>query len=173
MTVLADLNKKILNNFMSSKLFIESTNIMCFVSFGSEVDTHSIIQNSLENSKKIFVPYIEEGKKEMKISQIESFDDLVPGRFNILEPKADKIREASKDDLDLIIVPGLVFDKKGYRIGYGGGYYDKFMASMKKNTKKLGISFNFQLINDKLPKDEFDIPVNYILTEKGIITAKS
>ena len=73
-------------------------------------------------------------------------------------------------EVDLIIVPGVAFDKCGYRIGYGGGYYDRFLSNLDHVTK-ISLAFNMQLI-DKIPTDHFDIPVNYIITEKEIINCK-
>ena len=149
-------------------------NIMIFVSFRNEIYTHDLIKNLLKVKKtNIFVPYIDKSVDEMKISHITNYEtDLEPGVFGILEPK-EKLRNSNnfKNNLDLIIVPGLVYSKKGYRIGYGGGYYDKFLSSIPENIKKVGIVYS-NLVVDKLPINKYDIPVDLIITDHENIKPK-
>ena len=110
----------------------------------------------------MFLPFI--NSEKLFFSKINSLNDLVIGKFNILEPK-DRFK--TKEELDLIIVPGLVFDKKGNRIGHGKGYYDSFLKK-HPNATKIGLAFEDQ-INKKILVEDHDIPMDFIITEKRII----
>ncbi len=159
---------KIKEKLYSLSEFKTSKNILLYVSFNNEVDTINIIKDLLiKKEKNVLVPYVDKDKL-IRISKINSFDDLEPKTFGILEPKKNKIRNFDIDELDLVIVPGIVFDKNGHRIGYGHGYYDKFLEKLRKNTIKIGLCCDFQLI-DKIPEEKHDVPMDIIVTEKRIL----
>lgn len=135
-------------------------NVFCYISVNDETDTSKIIEWLFEKGKTVTVPLcLEKGK--MIAVKINSFEDLKEGMYGIPEPVSHL--EYDKNKLDLIIVPGLAFDKSGYRLGYGGGYYDRFMAEAK--AFKLGICRSCQL-TDSLPFDEFDIKADMVITER-------
>jgi 5-formyltetrahydrofolate cyclo-ligase len=159
-----------LDKYVQEKQF---NNIMIFVSFRNEINTHPLIKKWLkEKDKNIFVPYIDNNLDKMKISKIEDFhQDLSPGVFDILEPVKELQKDDSANYLDLIVVPGLIFSKQGYRIGYGGGYYDMFLNDTEPEVKKIGIVFSRFIVNE-LPVDDHDIPVDLIITEEDIIKAE-
>lgn len=146
-------------------------NIMIFISFRNEIKTHQLIKRWLsEKDKNIFVPYIDKDIDEMKISKITDFNsDLKEGVFKILEPKKSLRKKDNNQNLDLVVVPGLIFSKQGYRIGYGGGYYDKFLSNIKSKVEKVGIVMS-DFIVEKLPVNDYDIPVDKIITEQEIIS---
>lgn len=160
-------SETIINDLYESSFYKDAKIIMTFISFGHEVDTHNFIKKSLSHGKKIVVPITFPKTKEIKPSEIYSFDELEVGFYNILTPKDEFIRFIDPKDIDLAIVPGLAFDRDGYRVGYGGGYYDRFLSKYP-DIVKLGIAFDLQLI-DKVPKEDFDIAVDIIITEKEII----
>lgn len=163
---------KIIQKIYDSPFYKNASTIMTFISFGDEVDTHEFIKTSIKNGKKIVVPITVPEKKELKLSQVKDFSELEIGHYNILTPKEEFLRFVDPKDVDLIIVPGVAFDREGYRIGYGGGYYDRFLSSkVKENVPKISIAFSLQII-DKVPREHFDIPVDYIYTEKEIINCK-
>jgi 5-formyltetrahydrofolate cyclo-ligase len=118
--------------------------------------------------KNIIVPYVEKDNPILQLSELKDFNDLEPRTLGILEPKDDCIRKFDIQNVDLVIVPGLVFDKNGHRIGYGHGYYDRFLQKLKKNIKKIGFAFELQLI-DKIPEEKYDVPVDIIVAEKRIL----
>lgn len=161
------LSHTIINKLYQSSLYGDAKTMMTFISFGDEVDTHGFIRKSLENGKRITVPITFPKTKELKPSEIFDFNELEIGFYNILTPKDEFIRFIDPKEIDLIIVPGVAFDRDGYRVGYGGGYYDRFLSKYP-DAIKLGIAFDLQLI-DKVPKEHFDIPVNFIFTENEII----
>lgn len=160
------MGNKIIDRFKSTDFYKNSQTIMIYISFGTEIHNHEFIKDALAEGKRILVPVTFHSPRMMKPSEIKSFDELEPGYYNILSPKEEYIRYVDKSQIDLIIVPGAVFDKKGYRIGYGGGYYDRFLADLK--APKLSFAFEMQL-TDEVPKEDFDVPVEYIITEERFI----
>lgn len=142
--------------------FINAKTVAFYVSFDNEVFTHSMIKELL-GKKRILVSKVMDN--EIIFSEIINFNELKPGKFGILEPV--DINKADYNEIDLIIVPGIVFDKKGHRIGYGYGMYDKLLKKIK--CKKIGLAFGMQLIRE-IPKDEYDVAVDKIITEKEVIS---
>ncbi|MBQ4110135.1 MAG: 5-formyltetrahydrofolate cyclo-ligase [Clostridia bacterium] len=150
----------IFNKVISCDEVKNAENIFCYISVNDEVDTQKIIKYLFKAGKTVTVPLcVEKGK--MIAVKINSFDDLKEGMYGIPEPKSHT--EFEKTKLDLIIVPALAFDKEGYRLGYGGGYYDRFMADL--TAFKLGICRS-ELYVEALPRDEFDIKADKVITER-------
>lgn len=154
------------------KWVIDAGNIMCFVSFGSEVFTHDLIKSWLKQGKKVSVPCMErlpDGKRVMHAVLINSYSDLkTKGSFGILEPELSKSLIIEPSKLDVVIVPGSVFDINRNRMGYGGGFYDRFLVHTSAHCKKIGICYDFQVLKD-IPHEAFDVPLDLIVTEKRII----
>jgi len=151
------------------KKFNEVTIISFYVSFRSEVETHEMIKEALEIDKRVVVPLVKK-EKELSLSELKNFDELEMGKFGILEPKAEYRREINVEEVELMIVPGVAFDEKGNRIGYGGGYYDNLLVRMKK-IPFIGLAYELQIVQE-IPKEESDIPVHKIITEDRIIRCK-
>jgi 5-formyltetrahydrofolate cyclo-ligase len=128
-----------------------------------------MIKDCLANKKNVIVPITDKKNKRLILSKLEKWDDLSPGVYNILEPRKEKIKEASIDEIDLIIVPGVGFDEKGNRIGHGIGFYDKLLKDSK--SKFIGLAFEFQVIKN-IPIEKHDIKMDKIVTEKRIIICK-
>ena len=97
---------------------------------------------------------------------MKSWEELRVGSYGILEPRIEKIRKTNVEDLELIIVPGIAFDKNGNRLGHGKGYYDRILG--KTNATKIGLAFEFQIVG-KIPTNENDKPVDIIITEERVI----
>ena len=85
-----------------------------------------------------------------------------------MEPKKKFFRPVSPEDIDLVIVPGIAFDRSGERIGYGMGFYDRFLKKIRKDTSSIGLAYEFQIVDD-IPSEETDVKVNKIITEKRVI----
>ena len=157
---------QIQNNLFNLEQYKQSKTVMFFVSFNSEVNTHNMIKEALKN-KTVVIPKVE--SHEIEPSVIIDFDNLVTsGRFGILEP-IEAMKIAYKN-IDFVLVPGIVFDKEGHRIGYGFGYYDKFLKKVPKSVK-IGLAFDFQVV-DKIPSKMHDVPVDLIVTEKSVIECR-
>lgn len=158
-------SRKIGQNLFNLEHYKSSKTVMFFVSFDSEAHTHEIIKEALTN-KTVLIPKVVH--HEIEPSLIIDFDNLIPGKFGILEP-IETMKIAYKN-IDLVLVPGIVFDKEGHRIGYGFGYYDKFLAKVPKAIK-IGLAFDFQVIG-KIPREMHDAPVDLIVTDERIIRCK-
>ncbi|MDY0236070.1 MAG: 5-formyltetrahydrofolate cyclo-ligase [Gudongella sp.] len=150
----------------STSYYKNSKTIMCFLSFSHEVDTHNFIKEAITEGKRIIVPVSIHEPRELIPSELRDFDELEIGYYNILTPKKQFIRPIAKEEIELIIVPGVVFDSHGFRVGYGGGYYDRFLLDVSKTVPKISIGFGMQII-EQVPRESFDIPVDMIITEKG------
>lgn len=158
----------IANKLYKSNAYKDAKTIMSFISFSDEVHTHEIIKEAIHQGKTVVVPVPFPETKEMKVSHILDFSELEIGHYNILSPKKEFLRFVEPRTIDLILVPGVVFARNGYRIGYGGGYYDRFFSKLEKNLPKIGLSYDLQIV-DEVPTDEFDIPIDFIITEKEMI----
>lgn len=162
-------SSKVKENLYSLSEFKDAKNIMLYVSFNNEVDTQKLIKELLDNKEKtVVVPYVVKNNLILQLSEIKDFNELEPKTLGILEPKEDKIKKFGINDVDLVIVPGIVFDKNGQRIGYGYGFYDRFLKTLEKNVKKVGFAFDFQLV-DKIPEEQHDVPMDVVVTEKRIL----
>lgn len=145
--------------------------IFIYVSFKNEVQTHDIICKALVEGKIVAVPFIDNKNKKLVASRIYNISDLAPGTLGILEPKRDSVQPLSIEEIDVIIVPGVVFSEKGWRLGYGGGYYDRFLYST--THKSFALAYELQIIPELPHDDRYDVPVDYIVTENRIITCTS
>lgn len=144
-----------------NSLFREAESIFIYIGFGSEIQTENFIKKHLTN-KKIFVPKIV--NKEMELVHITSWDNLEAGHFNILEPASNIFYNGP---IDLVITPSIVFDKHGFRLGYGKGYYDKYFTQNKHKTS-IGLSYN-KLLQENIPTESHDRKVDFIITEEGTV----
>lgn len=152
---------KVFTNIINSNGYKNSTNIFLFVSYNSEVDTHRIINYSLENGKRVFLPKVISREAGMETIEIKSFSDLEKSKYGILEPYGNKY--ASPEEIEVVFAPGLAFDKKGGRLGYGAGFYDRYLMLLKKTTAKIGLCYSFQVI-ENVPMEEYDIKMDGIIT---------
>jgi len=160
---------KIRENLFSLEEFKKAKNILFYVSFKNEVGTHKMIKELIAKKEKtVIVPYVMGDNPILQLSELKNFDWLEVKTFGVLEPKELYIREFNHEKVDLVIVPGIVFDKQGHRIGYGHGYYDKFLKKLGKNVKKIGLAFELQVV-DEIPKEEHDVPVDCMVTEERVI----
>lgn len=168
----AQKSENIFNQLYSSLLYNGANTIMTYVSIGKEADTHNFIRRAIKEGKHIVIPVCVPETKKMIASRVIDFEnDLQEGSWGLLEPKKETLRPISSSQIDLIIVPGLAFTKAGHRLGYGGGYYDRFLSSLTRNVPSIALAYELQLV-DHLPVENFDIPMDYILTEKEWISCK-
>lgn len=163
------LSESIFLNLKKSSFFNNSAHIMVYLDFKHEVRTDFIINYCLEHNKNVYIPICIPETHELCISRITNLNELKSGHFGILEPKTEYIRLSNSRLLDLVLVPGVVFDSTGNRIGFGAGYYDRFMKRLKLGAVKAALAYSFQVV-DKVPTDEYDIPADYIVTENDIVS---
>lgn len=172
--ILEMLNNTIFNNVLSCEQFLSARIVFLYSSIRNEVDTIELIEYCLSTGKKVALPcsYMSGGIPKMEYYYINSRTDLVQGYMGILEPDRRKQSVKKADDMpDAIIVPGVAFDYKMNRIGYGAGFYDRFLTekgydnySMKPYL--IGLCYDFQTGYDINP-DPNDIKMNLLITENG------
>ena len=145
--------------------FKKSKTIFCFLSTSFEVQTERIILESLRLGKQVLVPLLDPGGENLKASRIPSMDiDFVIGEYGVRQP-APKFRNIVPfSNIDFVVVPGLAFDSFGNRIGYGGGFYDKFFKKITGNVSRVAVGYDFQLFN-LVPHSDLDEPVHFLITE--------
>ncbi len=153
--------------FFETNAYRECQSVFLFAGFGSEIDTFRLIKKALNDKKRTALPYMTGRPHEMVFIEIDSVDRLIKNKIGISEPVFDENKIAVSDSKTLIAVPGLAFDKEGGRVGYGGGYYDKYLSE-NEYLAAVGLCFSVQ-IADELPKDEHDVNVDFVVTEKGVV----
>lgn len=145
--------------------FQEADTILVYVSSkDNEVDTRVIIETACEKGKQVLMPVIGAEKGEMFWVTLTDMNALVPGRFGLLEPAPGKTSIMPVPEKGMCLVPGIAFTHEGWRLGYGGGYYDRFLDGFQGIS--IGLAFEMQLVS-WLPCDEKDRPVEFLATEVG------
>ena len=155
------LSFKIQQNLYSLPEFIKSKNIFTYYSFSDEVSTLDIFNKT---EKNWFIPKIEQ--KNLLVCPFNK-NNLIENQYKIMEPKTSE-NNINPDELDMVIIPALAADRNGYRIGYGKGYYDRFLASIKSKSIKATLVFS-DLLFDNIYPNEFDIKSDIIITDKEIL----
>ncbi|MEM2638228.1 MAG: 5-formyltetrahydrofolate cyclo-ligase [Candidatus Hadarchaeales archaeon] len=135
-----------------------------------EVRTQEMIVETLELGKKVLVPFVV--GNEIEFTEISGLCDLQPGTFGILEPRIEIRKKISLEQIELVVVPGIAFDLKGRRIGYGKGFYDRFLSrlfSVNPNVCVVGLAFEMQLVENIPNQKSADVPVKILITEERIL----
>ncbi|HEY9062331.1 MAG TPA: 5-formyltetrahydrofolate cyclo-ligase [Pseudobacteroides sp.] len=162
-------SRRIFNTLIGLNEFKNSASVMCYIDFKGEVITRDIIDLCFSLNKKLCVPVIsnnQNGARQIIASVLKDPEsELYRGNFGIMEPKDEYIRVFEPVEIDLVIVPGVVFDEKRNRIGFGAGFYDRFLKKVRNDCFKIGLAYEFQVVKS-VPADKFDIPMDLIITEK-------
>jgi len=145
---------------ISHPAFINTSEILGFFPIGSEPDIKPALEHALAQGKAIYLPCCEPATRIMTFRCVHSLDELIPGEHNIPEPPPHHLA-LSTQHLALALVPGLAFDEAGYRLGYGGGYYDRFLANFQGST--LGVCYAMMI--QAIPTSPHDLPVDVVITE--------
>lgn len=154
---------EIQKQLFSLDCFKNAGTVCTFISAFKEPDTVEIIKWLLQTDKKTAVPITDTASGTLSLSYINGMEDLKKGAYNIPEPKT--LLHADAEDMDIILVPGLAFDRSGGRMGFGKGYYDRLLS--RTNAVKIGLCYDFQLCN-KIPTEAHDVPMDLIVTEREI-----
>ena len=142
---------------------------MLYVGVRSEVRTHWLLPEPLEKGKRIVVPYCV--GNELQVFLLESLDELAAGTYGILEPRPElralPSRRVEAGQIDLVMVPGVAFDRRGGRLGHGKGYYDRFLPRLRPDVLAVGVAFECQLLGEvpMLPSDVF---MDRVITEEAV-----
>lgn len=171
-----DIEKKsdnIKGELFTFSTFNEAETILFYLAVKDEVQTDKMIEESLRKDKRVVVPFIDWQRKEILPSEIKDLaKDINIGIRKIPQPKKNFYFPFSPASIDLVVIPGVVFDRKGNRLGFGGGFYDRFLGKLSNTTKLVGLTFELQLV-DNVPSQSHDVAVDYLITEGGIIDCKN
>ncbi len=168
-------DEAIRKRLLSLKEFADAVNILFYASFRSEVNTLESIRLAHKTGKNISLPLVDTVKQELRLYEVSSISELVPGYMGIPEPGVINDREVFLKDIDIVIIPGAGFDIKGNRLGYGAGYYDRLLSyesqrlsSTKKHITTLALAYEEQ-ITEKIPAEPHDVKMDMIVTDKRLI----
>lgn len=168
-------NMQLLQKLADLKEYKACTKLFTYISFRSEPDTIGIIKLALKDKKQVYVPRVE--GKRMQFYEIDGFDKLERSNYGILEPGMEEEKRCSfetqgKETLNLMLLPGLAFDLKGNRIGYGGGFYDKYLSEFSKtHFYKIALTYEFQIL-DHINTSEYDKRADLLMTPERKIYCK-
>lgn len=148
----------------ASTQFREARSVMGYWSFGSEIDTMPLLEAILESGKTLVLPRVNRASDSLEAFEVKNMStDLSRGVWGIREPNPEACVPWEQRSLDLIVVPGVAFDLRCYRIGYGKGYYDKLLSNYR-DSYKMGAAFEVQIV-DQVPEQAHDVPVDAVITE--------
>ena len=164
-----EVSAKIVERFMKLPEYAAAKTVMFYVDVRDEVRTRHALPEAIAGGKRIVVPYCVEG--ELELFHLESMDELAVGMYRILEPREDLRDVPSKRlhpiDLDLVMVPGVAFDRQGGRAGHGKGYYDKLLQHARPDAPLVALAFECQMF-DRVPVEPHDIYMDAVVTEAAV-----
>lgn len=163
----AEKSHKAAEIFLNSEIYKSARVIMLYMPLGNETDTSEIIKRAFADGKSLVLPVTEEKTGKITAVAFEENTFLEKGGFSVTEPKNSV--EVKKSEIDVVIVPGIAFDKNGARVGFGKGCYDMFLADSR--ATKVGLCYEFQVF-EEIPADLHDVKMDFILTETGLIETK-
>lgn len=170
-----ELSKQICATFMTLPEYEAARTIMFYVDARSEVRTRNSLQDALNTHKKIVVPWCNP-QQELELFHLEDMSELALGMYKILEPKPELRHLPQKivqpEHLDLVMVPGVAFDRRGARMGHGFGYYDKLLSRVRGEAPRIALAFECQFF-DEIPVQEHDMFMHKIVTEKQVVSHKT
>jgi 5-formyltetrahydrofolate cyclo-ligase len=163
-----EVSREIVARCMTLPEYQRAKTVLFYIDVRSEVRTRNDLENALLSGKKIVVPYCVDG--ELELFHLENNEELAIGMYKILEPKTELRSVASKKvdvkEIDLIIVPGVAFDRRGGRTGHGKGYYDKLLEHARPDTPLVALAFECQIF-DEIPMQDHDVFMDKVVTEKA------
>jgi 5-formyltetrahydrofolate cyclo-ligase len=160
-------SRSIISTLLSHKEFQKADKILIYLSKDGEVSTDDLLGRAFELGKRVYVPVVDRGSDELRVSELPGPDiSFRLGAFGVREPAEQDLNFLPPDQIDLVVAPGLAFDRRGGRIGYGKGYYDRLLSRLGSHVPRIALAFDFQVL-DTVPQDESDIQVDAIITEKN------
>jgi len=149
----------------------EARTISTYLNIGSEVRTRGFVEWALWNGKRIIVPVVDRANKRLIFSEFKAPEELERGDYGIPEPKREFRRPVALEQADVILVPGVAWDLRGFRIGYGAGYYDRSVNALRTHVATVGLAYDFQCVSN-VPRSRYDRRVDRIVTESRIIDTR-
>lgn len=152
-------------------IYRNSKTIGLYANFNNEVSTSLIFDDSVKEGKKVLFPCIVEEKKELVFTPVQGWDEFRQGPFGIMAPAYGKNGKSYIGDVELLFIPGVAYDLKGGRLGYGGGFYDRSLGNLIKRPFITALAYEFQIV-DEVPVSRHDIRVDAIITEQRVIICR-
>lgn len=157
-------SRVIFDKLLALPVFQKSETIVFYASFKGEVDTFAMMERAIELNKRVALPVVEKETKKILPVRVGSIKELKPGAYGIPEPQITIDGAVSLTDIDLVVVPGVAFDRSKNRLGRGAGFYDRFLSALPVSTPTIGLAYDFQIV-DALPGlESHDRPVSLVLT---------
>jgi 5-formyltetrahydrofolate cyclo-ligase len=164
----AELSARVRAHLLCHPAWRESRVVLGYASFRQEVDTFPLLEEVLARGKELVLPRVVRASRSLHLLRVKDLAaDLRPGYQGILEPDPARCSSVDPGLIDLVLVPGVVFDRRGFRLGYGGGYYDRLLASLPRAVR-VGLAFSLQVV-EELPVLPHDLPVDVLVTEDGVL----
>lgn len=167
-----DKSRLAVQNFLQLPEFAGWSTLFVYVNFRSELETVELIRQCLARGKRVAVPLVNAAENVMEALLIEDPEkDLAPGYFGIPEPDPHRSPRVAGSEIDVAVIPGSVFDVSGGRLGYGGGYYDRFLVNDAPRARRVALAFEMQLV-ERVPLEPHDQPLDILVTEKRVVTIR-
>ena len=161
-------SEKIAAQLFETAFWQNSTVVMLYLSFQNEVITDMIYERGWQENKIMLIPICSAQNGIMTMSKLTSFEQLVPNRYSIRELPEPLQQIVPPETIDLCLIPGIVFDNYGNRLGFGAGYYDRYLAKISPQVPRIALAHSCQIYDGILPTDQYDLPMHYMLTENGL-----
>jgi 5,10-methenyltetrahydrofolate synthetase len=159
--------RRIIDRVLALESFGRARSVLAYSSFGSEPDTAPLLAAALDSGKRLLLPRINRAENRLEVHEVPDLaTSLRAGVWNILEPDPDLCAVCTPEQIDFILVPGAAFDRRGGRLGYGRGYYDKLLACCASAATKIAGAFEVQVVDD-IPMEAHDIAIDALITETG------
>jgi len=160
-------SRSILRSLLSRKEFQKADRILIYLSRDGEVSTDNLLDRAFKLGKRVYVPVVDQENDDLRISELPGPDTRFRlAAFGVREPAEEDLNFVPPEQIDLVVTPGLAFDRRGGRIGYGKGYYDRLLSRLDSQVPRIALAFDFQVL-DTVPQDKNDVRVNAIITEKS------
>jgi 5-formyltetrahydrofolate cyclo-ligase len=165
------LSATVQHQLIHSALYRGARSLMIYAPTGSEVSTGLIFDDALAGGRAVYFPRFDSTTNSLRAVRVGARDDLAAGAFGILEPRKELEAAADSELANILIcVPGLAFSREGWRLGRGGGHYDRFLADVGREAISVGLAYSFQLV-DRIPHEGHDRKLNIIATESALLRA--
>lgn len=161
-------DRRLADIFCAQAFFHDAEAVLIYLAFRSETSTDTIIETALQAGKLVAAPQTRRAGQIMRTFRLTNLQDVTVGEWGMREPRVVAEEPIAPEAFDLIVVPGLAFTLRGDRLGYGGGYYDRYLPLIRQDALSVGIGYEFQVI-DRLPAEPFDRRVDWLVTPAGVI----
>lgn len=168
--LVSSLSAKINSTIMRLPQYKEAKTIMLYLNFNNEINSKELIEDSFSKGRKVVIPYCKKEGLEIIPTELKDVSkELERTKFGYLETKKEYLKPVDINEIDLILIPGIAFDKSCHRLGFGAGYYDRFLSRIRADVDTIGLAYDFQIVDIVPELEHTDIPLDFVVTEKRII----